>query len=196
VRAFILIPLIGYWIIFNEHVVSNYSDLARFIDPIHPCNPCEQKPPPWRLLALYFGLCWIGTGSLLYQALCARIIKAYPDPTAYSAAYVRNVSGTEMDRVEKSLEAEPVAAQRAREHRSFFEGRKGEVKPGEPQIEMEVRYEFWRNLLQEQYDLSNRRCFPGRVLVAFCYGAGLLILTWPTLDVFFRVAGVLKRAIW
>jgi hypothetical protein len=184
VRLVILIPLIGYWIILNDHVVAEYAKLSCLV--VH-CDPSTPKPIPWRLFATYFGLCWLAAGSLVYQLCCDEVIKRFPNPTAYSTSFAREVSHAEMDRVEDSLKREPIAAQRTLDHRTYFEGRNRGFPRVEVGQEVEVRVEFWRNILLEDFDLRNSRCYPGRLLVASCYIVGFIILIFPTVDVFLSV---------
>src|SRR5690349_385126 len=76
-RAFILIPLIGYWIILNPTIVSSIARLSCHIEQVAfkckepsppPTNPTvppvietaapkAEQVAPWRLFATYFGLC-------------------------------------------------------------------------------------------------------------------------------------------
>lgn len=194
VRAFILIPLLGYWIILNDQIVSRIANLSCHIVA---CPPLEPKLAPWRLFATYFGLCWIAAGSSIYQLCCPRIIKDYPDATAYGRSFVRDISGIEIDRVEEELRSEPVAAERTAQHRTFYERRRSNVSGlgFTKQDEQQVILDFWRNLLQEDFDLRNSRCYPGRLAVAIFYMIGFIVLMFPTLDVFLRVVGVLRRAL-
>jgi hypothetical protein len=55
--------------------------------------------------------------------------------------------------------------------------------------------DFKRETLQAHFDLCNSRCFPGRVMVMAFYVAGFSVLMFPSLDVFLRVIGVLRRAV-
>lgn len=194
VRAFILVPLLGYWIILNEHVVSKISDLSCLLVN---CKQDAPQQPPWRLFASYFGLCCIAAGSAIYQWCCPRVIKDHPDATAYTRANSRDISETQMEQIEEELHREPLAAEKAKGHRGIYSRRRSNVSgPGfSPQDTRDVIQDFWRNLLQEDFDLRNSRCFPGRVIVTACYAIGFVVLMFPTLDVFFRVFGALLRSI-
>lgn len=192
-RAVILIPIVGYWIILNDQIVSHVSDLScRIVE----CG-CDRNPTPWRLFATYFGLCLIGIGSFIYQTCCGRIVKDYPDATAYARAFTHDISGTEMDRVRAALMNEPQAAQRVLAHQEFHDDRLRELENIQAPLQDQesIRSDLWRNFLQEDYDLQNARCYPGRIAASACYGLGFLTLLFPSLDVFIRVVGVLWRAI-
>ncbi len=107
-RAVILIPLIGYWIIFNDRLVS-LSALSHFL--FHSTPAPEHFP--WRLFATYFGLCFVAFGSLLYQWRCPAQIKYYATATDYVGSVFPNISGIELGRVEEALRAGDKAAKAA-----------------------------------------------------------------------------------
>jgi hypothetical protein len=65
-RAVILIPLIGYWIIFNAYV-ADHTKFTRFLFPHGPAT----GHLPWRLFVMYFGLCLVSVASALYQWLAS-----------------------------------------------------------------------------------------------------------------------------
>ena len=84
VKLTILIPLIGYFLIFNENVVR-YLELSRFI--IHPSGPPEDASMSsnisWRLLFIYYGLCFLGLGSAVYHFRCPIILKEFGSATDF-----------------------------------------------------------------------------------------------------------------
>jgi hypothetical protein len=91
-RLTILIPIVGYWIIFNEAVATKL---------IFDTNATVS----WRLFATYFGLCFIAAASGIYQALCPREVKQYSSPTEYIAAVSPHMSDIEEKRVRVRLDA-------------------------------------------------------------------------------------------
>lgn len=98
-RAVILIPLIGYWIIFNDYIVE-CTRLSRFLyrDGTEPANYF-----PLRLFFVYFGLCFVAVASTLYQWRCSPEIKLYPTATEYVGSIFPHISGIEEVRVEQAL---------------------------------------------------------------------------------------------
>src|SRR5215210_278815 len=80
VKVTVLIPLIGYFIVFNEkilHYVKLANEFTRF-------EPPEVTLPP-RLLQVYFALCFISVGAAIYNLMCPATIKRYDTPTTYVA---------------------------------------------------------------------------------------------------------------
>jgi hypothetical protein len=71
VRLTVLIPLVGYLIIFNSYVI-HYLELAKEL---------VGNPPPsgasTRLLLIYFGLCALAAGSVIYAYMCPEQVQRY-----------------------------------------------------------------------------------------------------------------------
>ncbi len=211
VRAFILIPLIGYWIILNDNIVSSIADLSCFLDP-GSCQadsdpgstgrrlrPKHKTEAPWRLFATYFGLCLVAVGSAIYQLLCPPEIKQYSSSSLYSATADRGVSESEMARVMEALESGDAQSKTAREElKQVFQRRwTGTQQQGfsEEDRRKEVD-DYWRNILHAHFDLCNSRCYPGRLAATTFYVSGFGVLLVPSLDVFGRVTRVVWRSLW
>jgi hypothetical protein len=176
-RLTILIPIVGYWIIFNEAVATKL---------IFDTNATVS----WRLFATYFGLCFIAAASGIYQALCPREVKQYSSPTEYIAAVSPHMSDIEEKRVRVRLDAHA----------------KAEVERGYRQVipfptiknDDDARREAMRdrsNVLQAHFDQCNRSYSRWRGVVGACYLAGAFVMFWPTADIFLRVFGAMVRAI-
>lgn len=186
-RAVILIPLIGYWIIFNDRLVS-LSALSHFL--FHSTPAPEHFP--WRLFATYFGLCFVAFGSLLYQWRCPAQIKYYATATDYVGSVFPNISGIELGRVEEALRAGDKAAKAA--HGEIQESW-AHVPLSEERAEAIRRDDHRaRNFLQAYFDLCNRSSPVIRRLAGACYTAGFFCLAIPSIDIFLRVARALVHA--
>lgn len=83
VQASILFPLVGYLILFNESAASLLSTSS--LDRASPNEGLIEFLWIRKLYFLYFGLMFLGLGSLGYAMFCPRIIKKYGD----SADYIR-----------------------------------------------------------------------------------------------------------
>jgi hypothetical protein len=182
-RAVILIPIVGYWIIFNDRLVG-FSDLSRILVPL-----TGERPPsmPWRLFATYFGLCLIAVASALYQWRCPSEIKLYPTASVYVGDVSSRISGIEEMRVERALEEGDAESKRILAQIREL--------PGQPHPEQlqQAREHAKRNVLQAHYDFCNRRYPIARFAAAVCYTAGFVALLVPSIDVFWRVTYVLWK---
>jgi hypothetical protein len=68
-KSTILIPLIGYWVIFNESFVR-WLNLAREFVGAHTIDRISP-----RILWLYVALCAIALGTLVFAKWCPREVK-------------------------------------------------------------------------------------------------------------------------
>lgn len=186
-RAVILIPLIGYWIIFNDRIVS-FSALSHFL--FHSTPAPEHFP--WRLFATYFGLCFVAVGSLLYQWRCPAQIKHYATATDYVGSVFPNISGIELGRVEEALRAGDKAAKAAL---AEIQQSWAPFPSPEDRTEVKRRQDYSaRNYLQAYFDFCNRSSPSIRKVAGACYAAGFFCLAIPSLDIFLRVARALVHA--
>jgi hypothetical protein len=70
-RATIVVPLIGYFVLFNEHIFGYLKLHTSFCEGVG----CEIS---WRLYCVYFGCCAVALASALYGWRCPPIVKKYP----------------------------------------------------------------------------------------------------------------------
>jgi hypothetical protein len=178
-QAVILIPLLGYWIIFNAQIADYYANLTGEV------MPRAQSGPPWRLFATYFGLCFVAVASALYQWRCPSEIKLYPSASEYVGRISPEMSEIELARVRKILQEADIATQLTAENR--------DRAFGDPPLPLESPGRVKRDLLQLHFDLCNRSSPIARMIVAGCYGFGFLILVGLSLEVFWRVTRAMFR---
>jgi hypothetical protein len=203
-RAAILVPLIGYWIIFNDSL-AHYLTLR--IGPSEVAAPTGS--PPWRLSLTYFGLVSIAIASAIYQAFCPQEVKKYDSGTDYILAVGSQISRTELERVEHALRTGDEGAQRTlhrleqqysyvRMARDEFdrtiEG--GLVKGLDRKRESEEFGNYIRELLQAHYDLCNRIARAARWTMKVTYAMGFVLLTIPSINVFCCVLSISLKSLW
>lgn len=176
-RAVILVPVIGYWLIFNDHLLKQFGDLWAELVP-----PAEPPKKPWRLLWTYFGLCMVGAGSAIYHVFCPPEIKRYPGNTDYVAAIAPHISDIEVERVNVALEKGDASSRSML--RNFMEQAEVPLKMRPEERRERAR----RDQLTAHFDLLNRSWFPARVAAFTLYVAGVITLLVPAWDIFLRVA--------
>lgn len=176
-RAVILIPLLGYWIIFNENIAA-YTGLVKTLVPGDATT--QHHGPPFRLFATYFALCLVAVGSALYQWLCPAEIKQYPGASEYVGGVAPELSSIEYARMRKEVEHGDTVGNAA-----YQEMRKGAGDGAD----------FKRNILKLYFDYCNRRYQRMRFVVAICYGIGFAILGIMSVEIFLRVIRVLYRSL-
>jgi hypothetical protein len=112
VKMTVLIPLIGYFIVFNENVLQ-YLELSRSIfgRSEHIQGMEAAAHVSWRLLFTYFALCFLAIGSTIYQFACPGNIKQFGTPTDYIAATRPHMGDVMLGRMESLLKADPLSSQ-------------------------------------------------------------------------------------
>jgi hypothetical protein len=96
----VFIPLIGYIIIFHEHILP-YLQLSRdiFGDPPH----------LWRLYFVYFGLCFLAAGSIIYQWRCPPDVKHFASALDYVTAAKNAYVGSPLKQKLEELSGVPIS---------------------------------------------------------------------------------------
>jgi hypothetical protein len=84
----VFIPLIGYMVIFNSKLLPAFQLSEHIVG-----NQNTQTYVSWRLLAIYFGLCFLAFGSIIYQLRCPAEVKRFATSIDYAAAARSTLSG-------------------------------------------------------------------------------------------------------
>ncbi len=100
-RSTILIPLIGYLILFNEK-------MADYLNLIGVLNAGDNHyGVSVRLLSLYMGLCFVAVAVMVYSLRCPREIKGYSTAPDYIASVQGTISGPSLRVIEVTVGSEP-----------------------------------------------------------------------------------------
>ena len=188
VRLTIAIPLVGYLIIFNESLLQ-YLDLSRELFGRHSdVAGTNGAHVSWRLLLLYFGLCFVAAGAALYSWRCPDEIKSYRLASDYVASVLDNLGSIGFARINAALENGSDIAQRR-----LQAWRKLQNSRATPQNDEEFarrRTDDHKVLLELHFDSLNRSRLIARGACAICYEIGFIALFIPSLDVFWKVGVV------
>lgn len=93
VQLTVLIPIVGYLVLFNEHLVQYWTLSRELFDAqsvfdLFGGNESGQAPVAvvsYRLYCLYFGLCLIALASALFSLFCPRYVKVYASAAEFVA---------------------------------------------------------------------------------------------------------------
>ena len=102
----ILIPLVGYMIIFNETIAS-YLQLSNELVGLSVEGSGSTASP--RLLLIYFGLCWVALGSAIYAWRCPGFIKRYRSAESFVADAGHHIGQVFMSAIQSELERNEIA---------------------------------------------------------------------------------------
>lgn len=188
------VPVIGYLILFNEHFVEYFYLSEKFVWNDEKIR--SGSDVNYRLFFIYFGLSFIGFGSLIFQLFCPSQIKDYLSMALYVESernmgsparfqHVRDQIHTEYSRRYKNSALMSKYMHRLITTLSEFGGKKeGAVVLGEKVVEPT---EVDNETLKADYFLSNIRHTKIRFIITIMYALGFFMISIPTLDTFVRV---------
>jgi hypothetical protein len=182
-KSTILVPLIGYLIIFNANVVS-YLNLAREF------GIQQNVGVSHRLILIYLGLCAISVGVLLYGWFCPNEVKHYGSAAAFVQGDGPSLRGFVMNDIQVLI---------------------AKIEPYKTKIE-ELSYDLSRksdltgldDSDRERYRIENLHLYFGylnlshlgvRSAVFWAYIMGFGLLAIPSLEVFLKVMWLLMKLI-
>jgi hypothetical protein len=179
-RMTVLIPLIGYLIIFNDKV-GEYLRLNQVLQPLEQASNTLSP----RLMVIYIGLCAIAVGVALYKAFCPGEVSYYTTASAYVRGDGPGIKDLVYEEIEDELKSSILQKRyiklRDRHEQSFepiTEQQKEEVNNGVLHLYFRLRNCSWPGI---------------RHLVAVLYAVGFVCLLFPSLGVFWKVLHVLWK---
>jgi hypothetical protein len=180
-RLTVLIPIVGYLIIFNTFL-AHYADLITEFASKSAATTLSVHP---RLFLIYFGLCFVAVGSAIYSLFCPPIIKQYSSPSdfaggegEYTGEYARYLMVEEIDR-----------SPFKNDFVDFHHRMKNRVSQ-DFSIESGA-LEIKNMTLQIYFRVLNGRYWFLRSVTTFFYVLGFVILLIPTGQIFLKVAFIL-----
>ena len=173
-RASVIVPFVGYLIIFNKHLVEKLA--FRCID-----LPCSEQTLFPKLYYLYFGLTFFGIGSFLYQLRCDSRIKRFANVEDYTLS-VREITTNndlhEYQRAIESLVGDSAATS------DFLTAQLSDAEQA-PQLKLKILANHYR-ALDGSTPIS-------RFFVLLAYTCGFLFMAIPAVTTFVEVTGSFFR---
>lgn len=184
-RLTVLIPLVGYFIIFNAKL-AGYADL---IPEISAFDSVGLSVSP-RLFQIYFGLCFVAFGATIYAYACPAVIKSYGTSGAFAGGDGQYYGKFGIDRIRETLVSEGYA--------TTLEEIRVQYAPipdssGRPPSDAET-YQFRNAILHLYFTYLNRSAPAWCWLAAISYAFGFIILLVPSIKIFWRVLVILRDA--
>lgn len=188
VKLTIIIPLVGYLIIFNENVL-HYIELSRellggHVIPLSDAATGAVAHVSWRLLCLYFGLCLIAGAAALHQLFCPEKVKKYGSPVEYISYEQGHTSERRFGHIERALEANARSVVEITALKRLWDGG--------PAADLNARRQEIMDLQYRTLDSSRPWA---RWAAGFLYAGGFVALTVPSVEIFVRVVILFVRTI-
>ena len=177
VRSTVLIPLIGYLILFNEKM-ADYLNLIGALN-----SGDSHHGVSVRLLSLYMGLCFVAAAVMVYSLRCPREIKGFSTAPEYISNVQETVSGPSLRTLEVTISNEP-----SMQH-EFEPLRIVQVSVSGVTVETD-NTNYIRGLLFLHFQLLDESREYSRFLCIFFYAIGFTLIAIPSLKIFVRVSGI------
>jgi len=172
-RATILIPMIGYLILFNEK-------MADYLNLIGVLNAGDaEHGVSLRLLSLYMGLCFVAAGVMIYALRCPREIKGFSTAPEYITSVQGTISGPSLRHVEVAVGSDPSLED---EFEALRMVRRTEPNPNDE--------EYIRGLLFLYFGQLDESREYARFWCIMLYAFGFAFISIPSLKIFWKVSGI------
>jgi len=177
VRLTILIPLIGYVILFNEKLVE-WSRLLTEVGG-------DKTGISFRLLCIYFGLVFVGMGSTLYSVFCPDRVKRYPRASDYISEAYDSMNAREFNAIRQIVERSLPLDKALVDIGNRLDTLRNDL--GSDIRDLHDYREFRTTILDLYYKLLNERRPTIRIVCSILFGIGFVFLIIPSVSVFIRV---------
>jgi hypothetical protein len=181
-RVTVLLPLVGYLIIFNKNVADFLQLAAQFAGKSDAHLGISSK-----LMLVYVGTCAIALGQVIYSIFCPAEIKSYGHVTPYVLDATRVTKDFEYEKLENSLRNSAYKSEYLR-MRDRYE------KSGSP-ITEDQKAHVNNGILHLYFQFLNNSSWAARWCTVLCYGLGFLCLVVPSAGVFYRVMAIIFSVI-
>jgi len=189
-----LVPVIGYLIVFNEHVFQ-LLELSKEIFPVDAARNGDSTNI-WfsniiRLVFLYFGLMFLGIATILYQCFCPPLIKEYANERGYIREEINLMTTKRINAILSDLSREI-----PKNHDKFEEFERISIAiekyHKDPDGYLEgTRDRLHTDLMLMQWENENSTHTSPRSSITLLYTVGFVILTIPSVEMLLRVISVL-----
>jgi hypothetical protein len=191
VRLTVLIPIIGWLLLFNDYLVKHLQVLLSvFGGRVEVLVDGEKHYISGRLIQLYIGLVLTSIGALFYSIWCPEQIKRYTSPPDYIKGEFNSISIRERRQIERLLEVagDRIVAElnslRWRLHLDADGIRQSRAQAFDNQGREMEEYarmaNYFNGILDLHYEVLDTSYRFARWLAAIFYCAGLAFFAWLT----------------
>lgn len=194
----IFIPILGYMILFNEHVVHIFElskdlfyDFATSTKRISDQQNHVSEGNRTRLFYFYFGFTFLGLGSLLYQIFCPSLIKDYGSDRIFIREEVSLMTEKRFRLVlsflDQNGETSPI------EIDDLLERHEASKKTSTLDVKQKEEAAAATDLMLMQWQSENWSLPIIRMAVFILYSLGFLVLAIPSIKIFLKVLAAFLR---
>lgn len=180
VRITVLIPVVGYLIIFNKNVADFLHLASQFVGVDD-----EHFGVAPKLMLVYVGLCATALGVVVFSAFCPADVKYYGTPNAYVLGDGQALKDFELEKIETLLKRSKAYSAEVMRMRNRYE------RLGGPPITDDQKRTIDNGLLHLYFRYQNNSRFLWRWLAGLAYAIGFVCLLIPSAGVFWRVIKII-----
>lgn len=203
-KATILIPIVGYFVIFNEQL-THYLNLIPTLSN-KPADPTLDTLNLTRLICLYIGLFCIGIGSIIFIFACPEQIADHDNEHHFITKQIDIMTPLRFGSIQQNLrqlrsfaspnllpEIDRLIAAQLSDSIGIADARTEELRGGG------LRWTDWinrnKNTISESlsilYNLLDQNRWDFRAIISVLYLIGFGFLIWPSSEVFYRTVTTL-----
>lgn len=182
VRATVIMPFVGYLILFNSHVVDALRPALELF-PDCADGRCAQSFIWSRLFFLYFGLMFLGAGAFIYQLRCDPNIKRFDTAEAFTASVSAVVTESDLFIYQEAIERVGGPGPATRD---FLAGELANLDQA-PRLKLTILNKYYRTLDAGRYF--------SRLGANLCYLIGFALVLFPSLQTSIHILASLIKPI-
>lgn len=169
-KSTVLIPLIGYMILFNDSLAHMF-DLAKELGGGRAGGGISP-----RLFWIYFGFCFVAAASIIYALFCPRELKAFGSVEAFTEGVTDRIPPKAYEAMTRTMMGTP-----------FADASAGAARASARLTEQRVA------LLHVYFEYLDASEPLARSACTVCYALGIGCLGVPATDAFVRIAVLLFK---
>lgn len=178
-KVTVLLPLVGYLIIFNKKIADFLQLATQFAGSDSAPLSVSSK-----LMLVYVGTCFVAAGQVIYGIFCPAEVKAYGHVTPYILDAANVTKDFEFENIENELKKSGYS-----EQLKWIRGRYESLYEDQPTTEEKAVVN--NSVLHLHFQFLNNKTPVARWSSGVCYFVGLLCLIIPSSGVFRRVIEII-----
>lgn len=175
IKMTMFIPVLGYLILFNEHIISLISS-AFEITKLSGENSISRN----NYYFLYFGLTIVGTATFLFQLFCPSFIKEYQSIRDYTEKNIDYMTPNRLASLCKLLEKKDIQP-----HKLVIKAK--QVLEKNPSVDEKLFRVSSIDILEHFWNKHSWSLTWPRFIIISMYMIGFLLLAIPSIKMFIKV---------
>ena len=192
----IVIPVIGYFILFNSEIMSRFEFSNQVVELSRGYYGLSDETL-FKLFCIYFGFSFLAFGSILFIWLCPRPIKSNNTSASFIDERINNITDRAIRRMISELKLDDLRSEQIEANLSTLAALQRELHDpigGKEYLVQQIdsmkefRRQHSADLLNDYYVINSHRMFLLRTIIAVLFLIGFVLLAIPAGLMFWQVA--------